>query len=173
MSPKFAPRLRARAIWKSKSLKIESFGAFFEFEIAKICTPARENDLEVKIVKIYWEVRTTFCNWSRHACARDRSGSQNFFKFRGSEHFWRLKSPKFAPTFRRLCVLHDSQPRTRAQHDLHEPLCTAPATERPELKMCEVRWGVCVCGGWVVWGMSCVRWAVWDESCEMNSVWNE
>ena len=27
MSRKFAPRLRARAIWKSKSLKLEGFGA--------------------------------------------------------------------------------------------------------------------------------------------------
>ena len=41
MSTKFAPRLRARAIWKSKSLKTD-----------KICTtPARESDLEVNIVK--------------------------------------------------------------------------------------------------------------------------
>ena len=39
---KFAPRLRARAIWKS----------LLEVEVAKICnTPARESDLEVKIVK--------------------------------------------------------------------------------------------------------------------------
>ena len=46
------PRLRARAIWKSKSLKAERFGALLEVEVAKICTtPARENDLEVQIVK--------------------------------------------------------------------------------------------------------------------------
>ena len=51
-SPKFAPRLRARAIWKSKSLKIDSLGALLEVAVAKICTtPARESDLEVKIVK--------------------------------------------------------------------------------------------------------------------------
>ena len=49
---KFAPRLRARTIWKSKSLKTERFGALLEVEVDKICTmPARENDLEVKIVK--------------------------------------------------------------------------------------------------------------------------
>ena len=49
---KFAPRLRARAIWKSKSLKTEGAGALLEVEVGKICaTPARENDLEVKIVK--------------------------------------------------------------------------------------------------------------------------
>ena len=49
---KFAPRLRARAIWKSKSLKTDSVGALLEVEVAKICTtPARESDLEVKIVK--------------------------------------------------------------------------------------------------------------------------
>ena len=49
---KFAPRLRARAIWKSKSLKHRMPGALLEVELDKICTtPARENDLEVKIVK--------------------------------------------------------------------------------------------------------------------------
>ena len=49
---KFAPRLRARAIWKSKSLKHRGFGALLEVDIDKICTtPARESDLEVKIVK--------------------------------------------------------------------------------------------------------------------------
>ena len=49
---KFAPRLRARAIWKSKSLKTGIVGALLEVEVGKICTtPARESDLEVKIVK--------------------------------------------------------------------------------------------------------------------------
>ena len=49
---KFAPRLRAGTIWKSKSLKAEGAGALLEVEVAKICTtPAREHDLEVKIVK--------------------------------------------------------------------------------------------------------------------------
>ena len=49
---KFAPRLRARAMWKSKSLKTGMVGALLEIEVAKICTtPARESDLEVKIVK--------------------------------------------------------------------------------------------------------------------------
>ena len=74
MSPKFAPRLRARAIWTSKSLKIGLPGALFEVELDKICTThARESDLDVKIVK----------NW--HA---------------GSTDFWKLKSPKFAPCLR-------------------------------------------------------------------------
>ena len=49
---KFAPRLRARAIRKSKSLKAEGARALLDVEVVKICTtPARENDLEVKIVK--------------------------------------------------------------------------------------------------------------------------
>ena len=52
MSTKFAPRLRARAIRKSKSLKTGMFGALLEIDLDKICTtPARESDLEVKIVK--------------------------------------------------------------------------------------------------------------------------
>ena len=49
---KFAPRLRASTIRKSKSLKTDRFAALLEVEVPKICTtPARENDLEVKIVK--------------------------------------------------------------------------------------------------------------------------
>ena len=60
MSTKFAPRLRARAIWKSKSLKTGMPGPFWEVDIDKICpTPARESDSEVKIVK-NWHVRSTF-----------------------------------------------------------------------------------------------------------------
>ena len=37
-STKFAPRLRARAIWKSKSLKTGGVGALLEVELTKICT---------------------------------------------------------------------------------------------------------------------------------------
>ena len=49
---KFAPRLRARAIRKSKSLKTDSLGALLEVEVTKICTtPAQDSDLQVKIVK--------------------------------------------------------------------------------------------------------------------------
>ena len=49
---KFAPRLRASTIWKSKSLKTDGARALLEVEVAKICTtPARQHDLEVKIVK--------------------------------------------------------------------------------------------------------------------------
>ena len=60
ISTKFAPRLRARAIWKSKSLKHRRFGALLEVDLDKICTtPARKSDLEVKIVK-NWHVRSTF-----------------------------------------------------------------------------------------------------------------
>ena len=52
MSTKFAPRLRARAIWKSKSLRTGGVGALLEVDLDKIrTTPARESDLEVKIVK--------------------------------------------------------------------------------------------------------------------------
>ena len=49
---KFAPRLRARAIRKSKSLKHRGVGALLQVELRKICTtPARESDSEVKTVK--------------------------------------------------------------------------------------------------------------------------
>ena len=43
---------KTTAIWKSKPLKTEGAGALLEVEVGKICTtPARENDLEVKIAK--------------------------------------------------------------------------------------------------------------------------
>ena len=45
-------RLRARTIWKSKSLKTEGAGTLLEVEVAKMCTtPARESDSEAKTVK--------------------------------------------------------------------------------------------------------------------------
>ena len=60
MSTKLAPRLRARAISKSKSLKNGRPGALLEVDLGKICTtPARESDSEVKIVK-NWRCRSTF-----------------------------------------------------------------------------------------------------------------
>ena len=60
MSTKFAPRLRARAISKSKSFKIGGVGALLEVKLRKICTTsARESDLEVKIVK-NWQARSIF-----------------------------------------------------------------------------------------------------------------
>ena len=63
MSTKFAPRLRVRAIRKSESLKTERFGALLEVEVVKICTtPARESDLEVKIVKTPG-ARDVFWSW--------------------------------------------------------------------------------------------------------------
>ena len=60
MSTKFAPRLRARAIRKSKLLKTGMPEALLEVELRKICTTsARESDLEVKIVK-NWHAGSTF-----------------------------------------------------------------------------------------------------------------
>ena len=55
MSAKFATRLRARAIWKSGT------GALLEAQVSKICTPpARESDLEVKIIKNNGSLGTFF-----------------------------------------------------------------------------------------------------------------
>ena len=84
MSTKFAPRLRARAIWKSKSLKTGGVGALLEVHIDKICTtPARESDLEVKIVK-NWHVRSTFGSSHR----------QNFAPRLRARAIWKSKSLK-------------------------------------------------------------------------------
>ena len=69
-SAKFAPRLRARAIWQWKSLKLEGFGGLLEVELRKNCTtPARESDLEVKIVK-NWRSRDVF--WGSKCVLRGR-----------------------------------------------------------------------------------------------------
>ena len=76
---------------------------FWKFQVAKICTvPARESDSEFKIVENS-DPRTTFGSWSRQnltAPARERFGSQNHWKLRASDDFWKLKSPKFAPRLR-------------------------------------------------------------------------
>ena len=81
-SPKFAPRLRARMIWKSKSLKTEGAGALLEVEVAKICTtPARENDLEIKIVKTPGS-RTTF--WGSKRFSRGRRRDFDFDTFQNA-----------------------------------------------------------------------------------------
>ena len=96
ISTKFAPRLRARAIRKSKSLKAGMFGALLEVELRKNCTtPARENDSEVKIVKTL-EVESPFCvaaGISRRCKIRGRRRSswglqkrwQAWWIWRGSE----------------------------------------------------------------------------------------
>ena len=72
ISTKFAPRLRARAIWKSKSLKHRGFGTLLEVKLRKICTtPARESGSEVKIVK-NWRSRDVFGRSKRFSRGRRR-----------------------------------------------------------------------------------------------------
>ena len=73
-------------------------------DVAKLCTtPARESNLEVKIVK-NWQRRSTFASSSlqnlHHACARERFGSQNRKKMVASEKFLKFTSPKFVPRLR-------------------------------------------------------------------------
>ena len=106
---KFAPRLRARAIWKSKSLKTDGLGKLLEVEVAKICTtPARENDSEVTIVK-NWHDRSTFGSWSM------------------------LKPPKFAPRLRARTIWKSKLLKTESLGRLLEvevgKICTTPARE--------------------------------------------
>ena len=76
MSTKFAPRLRARAIRKSKSLKLAVSEHFSKLS----STNLHHSDSEVKIVK-NWRCRSTFGSSAsqnlHHACARERFGSQN------------------------------------------------------------------------------------------------
>ena len=150
MSTKCAPRLRARAIRKSKSLKRRGFGALLEVDLDKICTtPARESDLEVKIVK-NWRCRSTFGSWHRqnlhHACARERFGSQNREKLACREHFWKLTSTKFAPRLRARAIWKSKSwkagmPGALLEVDL-DKICTTPARENDlEVKIVK-NWGV-------------------------------
>ena len=99
-STKFAPRLLARAIFTKKKARRCMFGALSEVELRKICTtPARENDLEVKIVKTpgardgFWRLKVCFA-WQaqgfRHvakyvAGAGIREGCKNVGKRGGFE----------------------------------------------------------------------------------------
>ena len=78
---KFAPRLRARAIRKPKSLKHRGFGALLEIDLDKNCTtPARESDFDEKTAPRCM-FGALFGSWApqnlHHACARERFGSQN------------------------------------------------------------------------------------------------
>ena len=105
-SAKFAPRLRASTIWKSKSLKTDGARALLEVEVGKICTtPARQHDLEVKIVE----------------------------KLTVREHFWKLKSAKFAPRLRASTIWKSKSLKTDTLGALLEvevgKICTTPARE--------------------------------------------
>ena len=106
MSTKFAPRLRARAIWKSKSWKNGMPGALLEVDLDKICTTsARKSDLEVKILK----------------------------KLAGPEHFSKLSFPKFAPRLRARAIWKSKSLKTGGVGALLEvqldKICTTPARE--------------------------------------------
>ena len=160
MSTKFAPRMRASAIRKSKLLKTRRLGALLEVELGKICTtPARESDLEVKIVKT-WQVRSTFGSWApqnlHHACARERFGSQNRQKLACSEHFRQMTSSKFAPRLRARAIRKSKSLKTRRLGALLEvelrKICATPARESDlEVKIVKNWWSRDV-----FWGSKCV-----------------
>ena len=136
MSTKFAPRLRARAIWKSKSLKTDGLGALLEVQVGKICTaPARESDLEVKIVKS-WEVRRAFGNSSRqnlhHACARESDLEVKMVKnwdVRRAFGSWSRQNLHHACARGRFGF--QNRGKLRVSEDFFvRKICTAPARER-------------------------------------------
>ena len=129
-------------------------------DVDKICTmPARESDLEVKIVKAPW-VRSTFGSWHRqnlhHACAPERFGSQNRKNTVGSEHFWKFTSTKFAPRLRARAIRKSKSLKTGrfgalVEVELHK-MCTTLARESDlEVKIVK---------NWrsrdVFWGSKCV-----------------
>ena len=106
-------------------------------DVYKICTtPARESDLEVKIIK-NWHAGSTFGSWHRqnlhHACARERFGSQNHEKLACREHFWKLTSTKFAPRLRARAIWKSKSLKTGGVGALLEvdidKICTTPARE--------------------------------------------
>ena len=126
-------------------------------DVDKICTtPARESDLEVKIVK-NWRCRGTFGSWSRqnlhHACARERFGSQNREKLACSEHFWKFSSTKFAPRLRARAIRKSKSLKTGMFGALLEvelrKICTTPTRESDlEVKIVKTPGARDVFGSW-------------------------
>ena len=97
---KIARRCGEKHIFKWKCTKHVRFGALFEVEMLKNCTPLwREVHFEVKMYKTP-QLRTTF--WScdveklHAAVARSTFPSQNVKKLTVSEHFLRLRCWKIA-----------------------------------------------------------------------------
>ena len=84
-------------------LKNGSCGGSVAQDVGKICTtPARERDLEVKIVRTPW-VRITFGSWASQICttsARESDFCEKKKHAACSEDFWKLSSAKFAPRLR-------------------------------------------------------------------------
>ena len=76
-------------------------GSLLKIQIAKVrTTPARESDLEVKIVK-NWQRRNTFESSSRqnlHACVRERFGRQNCSNLAILGRFLKFASVKICTT---------------------------------------------------------------------------
>ena len=126
-------------------------------DVYKICaTPARESDLEVKIVK-NWRCRSTFGSSHRqnlhHACARERFGSQNRWKLACREHFWKLTSTKFAPRLRARAIWKSKSLKRGRLGALLEvqlrKICTTPARANDsEVKIVKTPGARDVFGGW-------------------------
>ena len=98
--PKIARRCGETHICKSKCTKHLSFGALFEVQMSKNCTPLWRNvHLQVKILK-NWRSRSTF--WSSdvqklHAAVAKRAfASENLKKLTVSDHFLKFRCPKIA-----------------------------------------------------------------------------
>ena len=91
---KIVRRCGEKHIWKWKCTKHVGFGALFDVQMSKKCTPLwRKAHLEVKMYKTR-QFRSTF--WSSDveklhaAVAKSTFGSQNVKKLRFSEHFLRF-----------------------------------------------------------------------------------
>ena len=143
MSPKFAPCLRERAIWKSKSLNQKTVSAIKLFDSKETTAMSSLSDnINSSFCWVLdngknWQVRTTVWSWSRqnlhHACARERFGSQNRKKLAWSENFLKLKSPKFAPRLHARAIWTSKSWKNGMIGALLEvqvsTICTTPARE--------------------------------------------
>ena len=97
---RIARRCGEKRILKWKCTKHCMFGALFEVEMLKNCTPLwREAHFEVKMYKTR-QVRTTFWSWDveklHAAVARSTFTSQNVKKLTVSDHFLKLRCWKIA-----------------------------------------------------------------------------
>ena len=97
---KIARRCSEKHVLKSKCKKVEGFGALFEVQMSKNCTPLwREAHVEVKIVK-NWRSRSTFWSWDveklHAAVARSTFVSQNAQSTCVLPHFLKFRCRKIS-----------------------------------------------------------------------------
>ena len=161
MSTKFTPRLRARAIRTSKSLKTGGVGALFEVDLDKICTYACAREVSEHFWKLTstkfaprLRARAIFTKKRHHAAC--------------SEHFWKLSFAKFALRLRARAIWKSKSLKRQGLGtflEVESPFCVAGAGNSTA---CKIRGRRRSSGGlqkrWQAW------W-IWRGSETMRFAW--